>query len=197
MTTHNLIIISGPSGSGQDSVIEGLAKFLPIERVITTVSRAMRTGESEGCPYYFISRESFEQGIADGKFFEYAKQYNGEYYGVTQEEIDRVKKSDKIGIWKMDYQGVITAKQRLPGIVAILIWAPLEVLEARIRRRDNPTEAFVQERMTYSKGYFDHRDVYDYEVENKDGLLDQTVAVVKEIIEKEHRSRESWSVLTR
>ena len=60
----NLVIISGPSGAGEDSVIEGLIKRgLPIERVITTVDREMREGESEGNPYYFKSRKEIEKMI--------------------------------------------------------------------------------------------------------------------------------------
>lgn len=180
----NIFIVSGPSGAGEDSVIDSLAKKLDTEKVITTTARPMRTGDSEGHPYYFITPEAFEKGITDGIFAEYAKQYNGQLYGVTKKEIERVAQSGKIGIWKIEYQGVMTAKKLFPGIVAILLTAPLEVLETRIRRRDNPDEKLLQERMEYTKEWLKHTDIYDYVVENEEGKLEQTVEQVYQIIKK-------------
>ena len=83
----NFVIISGPSGAGEDSVINGLANIIPIERVITTVTRKMRPGEKEGDPYYFITEEKFKQIIQDGEFFEYAQHYNNNLYGTTKAEM--------------------------------------------------------------------------------------------------------------
>ncbi|MBU0597263.1 hypothetical protein KJ641_02145 [Patescibacteria group bacterium] len=178
-----IIIISGPSGAGEDSIINALAKQMPIERVITTSTREMRARESQGDPYYFITREDFKEGIADGRFFEYAEEYNGQYYGVTFEEIERIKNSGKIGIWKIEYKGVIYAKKLMPEIMAIFINAPLEVLENRIRRRDNVSDEYVAERMAYTKEWLKYKDVYDFVVENEDGKFDESVSKVREIIE--------------
>ncbi|MFZ1720514.1 MAG: hypothetical protein WAU28_04165 [Candidatus Moraniibacteriota bacterium] len=187
MDTKNIFIISGPSGVGEDSVIDGLERRFPIERVVTTTSRALRPGDSEGHPYYFISRVEFEQGIARGKFFEWAKQYNDNLYGVTHAEIQRVMASGRIGIWKIDYQGVISAKKLFPGIIAILLTAPLEIMEARIRRRDNATEAFIKDRMDYTKEWLKHTNIYDYEIENEEGKLDQTIEKVACLIEQHQK----------
>lgn len=181
---NNLFIISGPSGAGQDSVINGLAKILPIEIVMTSTTRPKREGESEGNPYYFVTPEKFETGIRSGLFLEYAKTYNHQYYGVTRLELERVMQSGKIGIWKMDWKGVQTAKQLFPTIVAILVTAPLPLLETRIRRRDNPSEEFIRERMAYTQEFMQHADIYDYQVTNEEGKLDATVAQVKAIIEQ-------------
>lgn len=185
---NNLFIISGPSGAGEDSIINALVSRLPIERVITTTSRPMRNGDSEGNPYYFITEAEFKKKIAAGDFIEYAQQYNDNYYGVTKEEIARVSKSGKIGIWKIEYQGVMTAKKLFPGIIAILLTAPLEVLENRIRRRDNPDEALLQERMAYTKKWLEHADIYDYKIENEEGKLDKAIEDTIAIIEK-HRGQ--------
>ena len=58
METHNnIVIISGPSGAGEDSIIDALSERLPIERIVTTTTRSKRTGETEGHPYYFISKD--------------------------------------------------------------------------------------------------------------------------------------------
>jgi guanylate kinase len=182
MKQPSLIIISGPSGSGEDSIIEGLAKRMPLERVITTTSREKRHGERDGYPYYFVSADGFERGIAAGDFFEYAQHYNDQYYGVTLEEIKRVEHSGKVGIWKIDYKGVKRAKELLPNIYAIFINAPLDVLEARLRKRDAVTDAYIEERMAYTKEWLEHTDMYDITVENVQGKLIETIDTVEEII---------------
>lgn len=184
MQKSNIFIISGPSGAGEDSIIEGLKKFFKIERTITTTTRTMRLGESQGNPYYFISREEFIARRDNNEFVEWAEQYNGNLYGVTKEEIERVKNSGNIGTWKIEWKGVITAKKIFPEIPSIFINAPIDVLENRIRRRDNVSEEYIKERTEYTKEWLKHKDIYDYEVENKEGKLDEAIQTVKEIIEK-------------
>lgn len=181
---NNIFIISGPSGAGEDSIIDGLEKLLPIERVITTTTRQMRPGEKVGKPYYFISHDNFIKLIEEKKLFEYAQEYNNNYYGVTGEEINRVKASGRIGLWKIEYKGVITAKKLMPDIIAIFINAPLKTLENRIRRRGNVTEEFIKERLAYTKKWLKHLDIYDYIIENKEGKIDQTIKQVSEIIKR-------------
>lgn len=184
MNTKNIFIISGPSGAGEDSIIDGLGQFFPIERAITTSTREPREGESSGHPYYFISKDAFRQKIADGEFVEYAQQYNGNLYGVTKEELSRLMRSGKIGTWKIDYQGVATAKKLFPEIIAIMISAPLDILEERIRKRDHPPESFIRERMDYSKEWLKHTNLYDYVIENEQGKLDSAIKAVRDIILK-------------
>lgn len=182
----SLYIISGPSGSGQDSVIEGLEKLLPLERIITTTTRLKRNGESDGHPYHFVSKEVFEKGLKEEKFLEYACHYNNEYYGVTFDEVKRVQNSGKRGIWKVDYQGVKNIKKIFPEIKAILITAPPDVLEMRIRRRDPyRSEESLAERMSYSKEYLTHVNLYDFVVENQENKLNEAIQKVFSIIQAE------------
>lgn len=180
----NIFIISGPSGVGEDSVIEGLRKFFQLERVKTTTTRAMRKGESEGNPYYFISRDEFQERITNDEMAEYAQEYNNNFYGVTKEELNRVEKSGKIGIWKIEYKGVITAKKKFPAIKSIYIAAPsLDTLKKRILKRDpNVSEEYLRERMEYTKEWMKHEDIYDYKVINEENRLDETIDRVAEII---------------
>ena len=185
-TKNKLFIISGPSGAGEDSIINGLEKILSIERVVTTTTREKRRGESDGKPYYFISQEEFKKGVTENRFFEYAQEYNKQFYGVTNEEIQRVIKCDKIGIWKIEYKGVLTIKKIMSEVVAILITTEsLEILKQRILRR-GASEKFAEERMSYTKEWLKHKDIYDYEVVNHEGKLDEAVEEVKEIILKEY-----------
>ncbi|MBD3300173.1 MAG: hypothetical protein GF347_02365 [Candidatus Moranbacteria bacterium] len=183
---QKLFIISGPSGAGENTLVEALEKIIDVEKVITTTTREKRGNEKQGKPYYFISKEEFKKGIKEDRFFEYALQDRGNYYGVTQEEIKRVLKSDKPALYRLDYKGVISLKKMMPEeTVAILITAPLDVLEARIRRREKVTEKFVKARLDYAKGWYKNAHYYDYQVENKEGQLDQTVEKILGIIKKE------------
>ena len=182
---NNIFIISGPSGAGEDSVIEGLKKIIPIERVTTTSTRDMRSGESQKNPYYFISREEFEKGILNNEFFEYAEEYNEKFYGVTKKEIERVKNSGKISLWKIESKGVITAKKLMPDIIAILINSPLNILEERIRGRGGISEDKIKERMNYTIEWMKYKDIYDYEVINEQEKLEVTINKVADIIRKE------------
>lgn len=185
MEKSRIFIISGPSGAGEDSIINELAKTLPIERIITSTTRPMREGEKDGKDYWFIATEEFQKRLAEGDFVEHAQQYNGNLYGVSRQELDRVSSSGKIGIWKIEYKGVITVKEKFPEIKAVFINTPdLETLERRIRRRSHVSEEYIQERMAYTKEWLKHTAIYDYEVVNADGKLDEAVAKVKEIIEK-------------
>lgn len=182
----NIFIISGPSGAGEDTIYKELLKKFDIERIITTSTRLMRPGESQGKPYYFISKEEFLKGVNGGKFFEYAEEDNGNYYGVTKAEVERVREMNKIVVWLCDYQGVLTVKKLIPNAIAILITAPLDVLEYRIRKRDNADDEYVKGRMEHAKGWFENRDKFDYEVENEQGKLAKAVEKVADIIKRHY-----------
>ena len=183
MQKSNIFILSGPSGAGEDSIIEGLKEYFPLQRIITTTTRSMRSNESQGKPYYFVSKEEFEKQLKSGNFIEHAEQYNGNLYGVTAEEIQRVKDSGKIGIWKIEYKGVKEAKKLFPEIKSIFIDAvSLEVLEKRIRRRDNVSDEYIKERMDYTKKWLQYTNLYDFKVINEDGKLNEAVKQVAEII---------------
>jgi guanylate kinase len=183
MEKSNIFIVSGPSGAGEDSIIEGLKKYFTIERIITTTTRSMRRGEEQGSPYYFISQTAFQKGIKNNQFAEYAQEYNGNFYGVTETELNRVRNSGKIGIWKIEYKGVMTVKRKYPEIIAIFVNAPsLEILEERIRKRDNVSEKYIKERTEYTKEWIKHIDIYDQTVINKEGKLDEAIQEVANII---------------
>jgi len=185
--SSNIFIISGPSGAGEDSVIEGLKKYFQIERVITTTTRSMRAGESQGKPYYFISHEEFKKKIERDELAEYAQEYNDNFYGVAKDELDRVRNSGNIGLWKIEYKGVITAKKKFPEIKSIYIAPPsLEVLRQRILKRDpDVSEEYLKERMDYTKEWMKYENVYTYKVVNEEGKLDETIEKVADIIRKQ------------
>ena len=182
----NLVIISGPSGGGEDSVIQGLiGRGFPIERIITTVDRPMRPGESHGHPYYFKSREEIDRMIANDEFAEWAEVY-GSKRGATRQELGRVMAlKGKIGIWKMDWKGSQTAKKKYPDALSIFITAEnIDKLIERLKKRGDAPE-FIQSRIEYTKQYYENKGIYDYEVINEEGKLEQTIDKVIVVLKKE------------
>jgi len=178
----NIFIISGPSAAGEDSIIEGLKKIIDFEKIITTTSRSMRSFESQGSPYYFVSQEKFEEMIKENKFFEHAIEDNNNYYGGTYEELERVKKSNKPVIWKVDFQGVIAGKKLIPESKSILIYIPKKLIIKRLKKRDNASADYIKGRLEHSRGWYENEKIFDYKVYNKEGKLNETIKKVAEII---------------
>ncbi len=184
MLIKNIFIISGPSGAGEDSIITGLKKYFAIERVITTTTRSMRAGESQGNPYYFISIAEFKENIRNNLLAEYAQEYNNNFYGVTKKELERVAQVKKIGIWKVEYKGVMTVKKVFSEIKSIYITVPsLAILRQRILKRDpNVSEKYLEERMKYTQEWMKYENIYDYKVYNEEGKLKKAIKEVAQII---------------
>ena len=185
MNGENIFIISGPSGAGEDSIIKELHKRLSVKTIITTTTRDMRVGESERNPYHFVSKEDFQKMIEGGELVEWAQQYNGQYYGVTKKAFEEATSDNSIGLWKIEYKGVRSAKKTFDNIVAIFIMAEsLEILESRIRTRSNVTEKYIKERMQYTQEWLKHTDIYDYSVINRQDKLSEAVDEIEAIIRK-------------
>ncbi len=183
-TLNNIFIISGPSGAGEDSVINGLKKIFPIEKIITTTTREMRPEEQEGKDYYFVTKKIFQDKIKNKEFFEWAEEDNGQLYGGTLAEIERVKNSGKIGIWKIDYKGVVAAKKLLPQAISILLYIPLKTIKKRLENRGVHNKKFINSRLQYAQGWFDNEKIFNYKVENVENKLEETIKKVANIIKK-------------
>jgi guanylate kinase len=181
----NVFLISGPSGSGQDTLIEALAKEFPIERVVTTTTRPMRPGESQCQPYRFITKEEFSLLRDNGEFVEHAETYNHEWYGVQRKDLDKAFASKNIVLWKVDYKGVSTIKKQFPHIIAFLIEVPEETLRTRLIKRDNPSEEYLKARMDYTHEWLQSKRLYDYCIKNEEGRLEEAVENLKTILKKE------------
>ena len=191
----NVFIVSGASGSGQDTLIELLAKELPLERVITTTTRPMRPNESDGHPYHFIDKNQFVKLKDEGVFLEYAQTYNGEWYGVTRTDFDHAVATKKTVIWKVDFKGVANIKKLFPSIKSLFIDVPEDVLKQRLIRRDNPTPEYLASRMNYIHEWSNSKNTYDYIIKNEEGHLEEAVQTIKAIILRESATRRSSSSL--
>ena len=181
-----LILISGPSGAGEDSVIEAIVARFHAVRVVTTVTRKPRPEEQEGEDYYFISIADFKKKIAQNAFIEWAEVYD-DLRGATHTELQRLFAQSKPIVWKMDWQGVKTVQKQFPESLSIVITPPnknVSFLTARLKRRGADSLEEIQKRQKFSEKWMHHLHVYDFIVENKEGKLPETIKKAETIIRK-------------
>lgn len=180
-----IFLISGPSGAGEDVIIDAVNKRLPLNPVITTVTRKMRRDESQGKPYYFIDEEEFKNRLENNEFAEWAYVYNC-YRGCSHAEIERLLKIGKPIIWKLDWHGVISVKKMYPDSVSIFITVPdYNTLVRRLEKRGLDSPETIKEREGFTREWLEKGDVYDYVVVNKDGELDKAIDEVERIMRNE------------
>ena len=143
-----LVVLSGPSGVGKDTVIDAWAKVNPrVERVVACTSREPREGEVDGDHYHFLTPEEFLVQIAEGSFLEY-KNVHGNMYGTPLKAMQAMLDEGKIAILKIDVQGAAEVRSLRPDAITVFILPPsLEALEARIRGRGLDDEDTIQRRL--------------------------------------------------
>ncbi len=195
MNKGSLIIISGPSGSGKDSVLTRLFKKMPeLEFSISSVSRAMREGEVEGEKYNFISREQFEQMINDNALLEY-NVYCDNYYGTPKAPVERCIASGGEIILEVDVNGAANVRKNCPDNFSVFIAPPsFEVLRNRLVNRGTETADVIESRLARAKEEMVRAKEYDYVVVNDD--LDTAVEELAGIILAErHRVDRNGDIL--
>lgn len=165
----NLVVISGPSGAGKDSIIENLKKINKNFWVsISMTTRAPRTGEVDGKSYFFVSKEEFEDNIKKNNFLEYAT-YNGEYYGTPKSKIlDKLQQGIDV-ILEIEIQGALKIKEILPETLFIFILPPSmnELKKRLINRKTDSKEKIISR---FKRAYQEINEVtkYNYVVINDD-----------------------------
>lgn len=181
MNKGSLIIISGPSGSGKDTVLKKLFEKMPeIEFSISSVSRAMREGEIQGEKYNFITRAEFEKMIADDALLEY-NVYCDNYYGTPKAPVERCIASGGEIILEVDVNGAANVRKNCPDNFSVFIAPPsFEVLRNRLINRGTETAEVIEKRLAQAKNELDRAKEYDYIVVNDD--LDVAVDELKNII---------------
>ncbi len=181
MNKGSLIIISGPSGSGKDTVLKKLFEKMPeIEFSISSVSRPMREGEIQGEKYNFITPEQFEQMIVDDALLEY-NVYCGNYYGTPKAPVERCIASGGEIILEVDVNGAANVRKNCPDNFSVFIAPPsFDVLRNRLTNRGTETADVIEKRLNQAKNELERAKEYDYVVVNDD--LDEAVEDLKNII---------------
>lgn len=186
-TNPLLIVISGPSGIGKDAVVGLLRKAnQDTHFVVTMNSRDPRPDEIEGVDYFFVSREEFEEKIANDELIEYARVYS-DYKGIPKSQVLEAFASGKDVIMRLDVQGAMTIRQLCPDAILIFLTASSRdewINRLLERRSESPDE--IEVRLRDAAKEFQMIDQFDYLVVNSDRHLEQTIADIQAIIKAEH-----------
>lgn len=179
-----LIVISGPSGVGKDTVLQGLQdRQLPFQFVVTATSRPKRPAEVHGRDYFFVSEDEFKALIEAGELLEHALVYH-HYKGIPKQQVRDAFKSGKDVVLRIDVQGAETIRRLVPEAVLIfLAAASLRELMERLVQRKTETGADLEKRMATARAEMEKIELFDYVVLNRedevDATLDQIIAIVK------------------
>lgn len=178
-----LVLFSGPSGVGKDTVLEiVLAKDTSLQKSISLTTRGIRENEIDGKDYYFISVPEFEKMIDNNEVLEFAR-YGQNLYGTPKAPVDKWLSEGKTVILKIEVQGASNIKKLYPESVGIFIMPPsMEVLEQRLRSRGTENETDIQKRLEIAQNEIGHSKDYDYLVVNDD--LEKASENVLEILHK-------------
>jgi guanylate kinase len=185
-----ILIISAPSGSGKSTLVGLLLRDVP--KLVFSVSyttRGRRGSEKDGESYHFISREDFEQRIAQGEFLEYAEVF-GNYYGTHRSELERAEQEGADLVLDIDVQGAAQLKKAIPEAVTIFILPPSrEILERRLRTRSEDSDQVIERRLRDAAAEIRNYLLYDYVLINQD--VEESARKLASVVwaERNRRSR--------
>ncbi|MBW7881203.1 MAG: guanylate kinase [Caldilineaceae bacterium] len=188
-----LVVISGPSGAGKDSVIQGLKDTAyPFYFVVTATTRPKRAGERDGADYHFVTVGEFAEMIEKDELFEYAVVY-GDYKGIPKKHVREALASGKDVVMRIDVQGAATIRSLVPNAVTIFLTAESEEeLVRRLQQRKTEEADQLKMRIVTARRELRRFDEFDYVVVNREEQLDETVNLVMSIIRAE-KSRVDWT----
>jgi guanylate kinase len=179
-----LLVVSGPSGSGKDSVIAALRTLEPhIGYCVSTTTRAPRQGEIEGVHYHFVTREQFEAMAARGEFLE-TREYAGNLYGTPKAFVDEAMRSGCDLVMKPEVNGAMKIKELYPRAVLVFLTVRSEdELARRLESRDADGPEDIAARLETARHEAKAISKYDYLILNDE--FDVAVAQLRAILRAE------------
>lgn len=182
-----LVVISGHSAAGKDTVIQRMKeRDLQIHFVITATTRPVRDDEQHGVDYFFVSHDEFARMIENDELIEYAIVYK-DYKGVPREQVDSALASGKDVIMRVDVQGAASIRELYPEAILIFVTAQNEgELIRRLVDRKSESPEGLKLRIAMARKELKRIDDFDYLVINQDSHLDETVDNIISIIDAEH-----------
>jgi guanylate kinase len=180
-TRGNLIVISGPSGSGKNSVLARVRQGVPnLTYSVSATTRAPREGELDGVHYFFVKHDEFVSRMEAGDFLETAE-FCGNYYGTPRSLVERSLSAGDDVIMDIEIRGADQVRAAMPGAVFIFLVPPSYAeLRARIERRGSESPEAVERRLAKAVEEIPAVFRYDYVVMNYD--LGQAVDQIRSII---------------
>jgi guanylate kinase len=182
-----LVVISGPSGVGKDSVIKAMKeRDLPFYFVVTATTRPKREEELHGVDYFFITEEEFISMIENDELLEYATVYE-EYKGVPKAQVRQALESGKDVIMRVDVQGAASIREISPQACLVFLTAQnVDELIERLKQRNTESPEGLHKRLTTAREELQHIHEFDYVVLNRDSHLEEAVDTILAIIRAEH-----------
>ncbi|MYB48339.1 MAG: guanylate kinase [Dehalococcoidia bacterium] len=181
-----LVVISGPSGVGKDTVLERMkASDAPYHFAVTATARPKRENEVDGVDYIFVSRDEFQDMIVNDELLEWAKVY-GNLYGVPKSPVREALARGQDVILKIDVQGGDNIRRLVPGAVYVFLAPPdMAELEQRLTQRKTESSETLKVRLETAAREIEEAEKYDYVVVNRTGRLDEAVEEINAIIRRE------------
>ena len=182
-----LIILSGPSGVGKDTVLQRMQeRDLPFHFVVTATTRPIRPNEVHGKDYFFVSHDEFARMIEADELLEYAIVYN-DYKGIPKQQVREAMASGKDVIMRIDVQGAASIRKLAPEALLVFLTTENEdELVNRLKERKTETPEGINLRIATARQELKRIDEFDYVVINPDYQLDETVDILTAIIQAEH-----------
>lgn len=185
MNKGTLFIISGPSGSGKDTVLAEVFKKCPeMKFSISVITRPMRDNETPDGKYRFISKEQFEKMIDNDELLEH-NVFVGNYYGTPKKYVtDQLDNGFDVMV-EVDVNGARQIMEKMPDAISMFICPPsLEVLKKRLVGRGTDSQEIVEKRLNESIREIKYAVNYDYIVVND--RLEEAVENALSIINASH-----------
>jgi len=181
-----LVVLSGPSGSGKDTVLGELCQTADnLALSVSLTSRAKRAWEIDGTHYHFVTREAFEEKLRAREILEHT-QYNGNYYGTPKAAVDEWLAQGKTVILKIEVEGAANIREIYPDCVSVFLLPPsLEALAQRLFRRKSEKEDEIARRTEIAKREIALAGNYDYVILND--VLDYAVSDLRAVIRAERQ----------
>jgi guanylate kinase len=183
-----LIVVSGPSGAGKDTLIADALEAIPeLVLIASATTRRPREGEVDGRDHVFLSRKEFERWIEEGRLLEWAE-YSDNLYGTPKGSVENLLEKGHSVILRIELQGARQIKERRPDAVMVFVRAPsLEETRRRLEGRATETSESVESRMATAIKEIAARDEFDHEVVNGDReqARGQMIETLKRIVAEE------------
>jgi len=185
-----LVIISGPSGVGKDTIIEAMRRLptaAAYHYVVTCTTRPPRPGEVDGIHYRFLTLEAFAALRDEDGFLEWAE-VHGNWYGTPRDSVRAALAAGRDVVLKIDVQGAETVKKKVPEALLIFLVPPsMQELFRRLRSRATESADELEVRQRNAAIELARREDYDHVVENATGEVDRTAAGIVGLIAEAHR----------